>query len=180
MISSRVAYPWDWPESGSVSVWHTYTVPPVPALVRIAVGDHPRDPGERLFNRMTFTFTTTMPSYSLRYADGLVGDADDRPIPLLGRGVLTVTFRQAQAHALDGSRSTVTAQPAPHLGLSRMVDYAQAGDFEGVLTYGIGITWPDGHARPRIPVRVTEVVRTDPKGERQYVVAIDVDATPPR
>ncbi|MEV4137020.1 hypothetical protein AB0J72_33215 [Dactylosporangium sp. NPDC049742] len=52
MIPSRVAYQWNWLNSGSGSVQHTYPVPPVPALVRIAAGDHPRDAGERAFNRI--------------------------------------------------------------------------------------------------------------------------------
>lgn len=180
VITSRVAYQWHWPNDGTASVQHTYAVPPVPALVRIAAGDHPRDPGERPFNRMSFTFTDAMPSYSFQFVDGLVGDANDQPIPLLGRGVLKVTFRQATAHNVDGTRSTILAKPSPHLGMRRMVDYAQAGDYEAVLTYGIGITWPVAQANPQIAVRAYEVVRVDPHGQRGYVVAIDVDATPVR
>jgi hypothetical protein len=180
VISSRVAYQWHWPNDGPASMQHTYPVPPVPALTRIGAGDHPRDPGDPPFNRMSFTFTTAMPSYSLRFVDGLVGDANGQPIPLLGRGVLKVTFRQAQAHTADGARSTIAAKPSPHLGMGRMVDYAQAGDYEGMLIYGIGITWPNAQSNPQIAVRAYEVVRADANGYRQYVVAIDVAATQAR
>lgn len=60
--------------------------------------------------------------------------------------------------------------------MSRMVDYAAAGDYEGVVTYGIGIAWPVAHSNPQIAVRIYEVVRYDGQDSRQYVVAVDVDA----
>ncbi|MEV0133208.1 hypothetical protein AB0H83_32685 [Dactylosporangium sp. NPDC050688] len=104
MISSRVTYQWNWPNGTPASVRHTYTIPPVPALIRIGAGNQPGDGGERPFNRMSFTFTTAMPGYDVVFVDRLVGDANDQPIPLLGRGVLRVTFRQAQAHVADGTQ----------------------------------------------------------------------------
>lgn len=179
VISARIAYQWHWPNDpgrpGTVS--HTYSVPPVPELVRIGVGDHPSDPGERPYNRMSFTFNTGFPSYQFRYVDRLVDDASGLPIPLEGRGVLTVSFREAQAHTPDGTKGTVVSQPARHLGLSRMASYAIAGDFEAVLTYGIGINWPAAQADPQIAVRVYEVTMRTQQGKRLYVIAIDVDAT---
>jgi hypothetical protein len=38
-----------------------------------------------------------------------------------------------------------------------MTDFAQAGDFEGILTYGIGATRPVPHSNPQFPVRAYEV-----------------------
>ncbi|MFC4999403.1 hypothetical protein ACFPIJ_16330 [Dactylosporangium cerinum] len=61
-----------------------------------------------------------------------------------------------------------------------MIDYVQAGDHEGVLTHGIGITWPNAQSNPQIAVRADEAVRVDAIGYRQHVVAIDVDATQAR
>lgn len=180
VISARIAYQWHWPNDPSRpgTVSHAYPVPPVPELVRVGVGDHPGDPGERPFNRMSFTFNTGFPSYQFRYVDRLVGDASGLPIPLEGRGVLTVSFREAQAHTPDGTKGTIISQPAPHLGLNRMVSYAIAGDYEAVLTYGIGIDWPATQANPQIAVRVYEVTMQTRQGQRRYVVAIDVDASP--
>ncbi len=180
VISARVAYQWHWPNDSSRpgAVSHTYPVPPVPELVRIGVGDHPSDPGERPYNRMSFTFNTAFPSYQFRYVDQLVGDASGQPIPLEGRGVLMISFREAQAHTPDGTKGTVVSPPAAHLGLSRMASYAIAGDYEAVLTYGIGINWPAGQSNPQIAVRVYEVTMQTAQGQRRYVVAIDVDASP--
>jgi len=64
------------------------------------------------------------PSYQVQIASTLVGDPSGRPIPLAGDGVLTVTFRQAQAHTASGAPSVVT-QPPARLGLSRMVSWAR-------------------------------------------------------
>lgn len=177
IISSRVAYQWNWPNDANRpgSATHQYAVPPVPQLVRIGAGDHPREPGERPYNRMTFTFTTAMPSYTVRFVDRLVADGSGTPIALRGNGVLQVTFRTAQAHK-DGGTGTIRSRPPADLGMTRMVDYAAAGDYEGVVTYGIGIAWPVAHSNPQIAVRVYEVVRSDGQGGRQHVVAVDVDA----
>jgi hypothetical protein len=178
VVLARVAYQWHWPNDTSHpgKVTHTYAVPPVPKLTAIGVGDHPRDPGERPFNRMSFTFSTAFPTYEFAFVNQLVSDGRGEPVPLEGLGVLKVTFRQAQAHSDDGTRSTIVSKPPAHLGLSRMVSYANAGDFEGVLTYGIGITWPNRHSNPQIAVRVYEVEKVNSHGQHVYVVAIDVDA----
>ncbi len=57
--------------------------------------------------------------------------------------------------------------------------YAQGGDFEGVLTYGIGIRWPVAHSNPQIPVRTYEVETFTASGQHRYTVAIDIDASNP-
>jgi len=179
VLSSRIAYQWKWPNAdGSATVTHTYRVPPVPELVAIDVGDHPRDPGERPFNRLSFTFTTAFPSYQFQFVmpRDLVTDPAGRPVPLEGLDALKVTFREAQAHSASGASSIVTAPPA-HLGLSRMASYAPAGDFEAVLTYGIGITRPVSLSNPQYAVRAYELELLTAQGQHRYVVAIDVDAS---
>jgi hypothetical protein len=177
VVSSRLAYQWHWPNDAARpgSVTHRQQVPSVPALVAIDVGDHPNDPGERAFNRMSFTFDTGFPSYRFEYRDTLYADGSGAPIALAGRGVLVVRFEVAQAHSADGTRSTIGSKPPVDIGYRRMVSYAQAGDFEGVLTYGIGIAWPNPHSNPQIPVRAYEVERITASGQHRYVIAIDVD-----
>jgi hypothetical protein len=58
-----------------------------------------------------------------------------------------------------------------------MAGYAQGGDFEGVLTYGIGITRPVPHSNPQLAVRAYEVETVTAGGQHRYTVAIDIDAT---
>ncbi|HEY5183451.1 MAG TPA: hypothetical protein VIM19_00780 [Actinomycetes bacterium] len=149
----------------------------MPELVRISVGNHPADSSGLPFNRIAFTFTTAFPSYRFSFTDRLISDPKGQVVPLAGLGPLTVVFTPAQAHTPDGASSTITSQPTRPLGYRPMADYAEAGDFEGVLTYGVGITWPIPHSNPQFLVRAYEVETVAPDGQHQYVVAIDVDAT---
>jgi hypothetical protein len=93
--------------------------------------------------------------------------------------VLEIVFTQAQAHTADGTRSSIISRPAPGIGYERMTDYAQGGDFEGVLTYGIGVTSPVAHSNPQFPVRAYELETVTASGQHLYTVAIDIDASNP-
>jgi hypothetical protein len=173
VVSSRVAYPWRWPNlDNPATVTHTYPVPPVAQLVAIDVGSHPHDSADRPYERISFSFTTGFPSYRFEYVDSLVADPGGRAIALDGDRVLRIVFNPAQAHSDDG-RPSVATQPPAHLGLTRMVAYAQSGDFEGYVSYGIGITGPNA----QIQVRAYEVTSVNAQGQQRYVVALDVDAS---
>lgn len=50
------------------------------------------------------------------------------------------------------------------------------GDFEGDLTYGIGITYPIVESNPQVQIRVYEVTYVNEQGVYRYVVAFDVHA----
>lgn len=178
VVSFRVSYPWHWPNDVNQpgQVQHSYPVPPLPRLIAIAAGSHPAQQGERAYDRMSFTFTTAFPGYQFSFAKALVADPSGKPVKLAGNGVLKVTFRLAQAHTASG-RSSVAVQPPAQLGLNRMTSWAPAGDFEGVVTFGIGVTWPSSQSNPQIPVRATEVEKVTAQGRHLYVVAIDIDAT---
>jgi hypothetical protein len=177
VVSSRVAYPWHWPNDVNKPgrVTHSNAVPPVPELVSISVGNHPATAGQLPFTRMSFTFTTAFPSYRFEWAD-LVSDGSGKAIPIRGTDTLKIVFTQAQAHTADGTRSTIISQPARPIGYQSMTDYAQAGDFEGVLTYGIGATRVVFMSNPQTPVRAYEVDTVTANGQHRYVIAIDIDA----
>jgi hypothetical protein len=177
VISSRITYPWHWPNDANLlaAVQHSYPVPPMPRLVAISVGDHRAQGGERHYNRMSFTFTTAFPSYQVTWTRGLTSDPGGQPISLPGDDVLTVAFRQAQAHTDQGT-SSIRSEPPAHLGLSQMVSWAKAGDFEGVLTFGIGTVREILNSNPQTPVRIIEVEKVTAQGQHLYVVAVDVDA----
>lgn len=97
-------------------------------------------------------------------------------IPIAGTDVLKIVFDQARAHRADGTRSTIVSQPGRPLGYPAMTDYAQAGDFEGVLTCGIGTTRAIMASNPQTPVRAYEVETITAAGQHRYVVAIDISA----
>ena len=178
VVSSRVTYPWHWPNdvmNKPARVTHSYAVPPVPELVSISVGNHPAAAGQRPFTRMSFTFTTAFPSYRFGWAR-IVSDGSGKAVPIKGTDTLKIVFTQAQAHTADGTRSTIVSQPGRPIGYQSMTDYAQAGDFEGVLTYGIGVTRAVLMSNPQTQVRAYEVETVLASGQHRYVVAIDIDA----
>jgi hypothetical protein len=120
VISSRLAYPWHWPND--------LAMPPMPELVQISVGHHPEEHGQLPYSRMSFTFTRALPSYHFERATRLVSDASGKVVPLASTDVLKVVFTQTRAHSADGTRSTIVSQPGRPIGYPSMTDFAQAGD----------------------------------------------------
>ena len=178
VVSSWLAYPWHWPNdlARPGRVTHSYQVPPMPELVQISAGYHPEEHGQLPYSRMSFTFTRAFPRYHFEWASQLVSDASGKVIPLAGTDVLKIVFDQARAHSADGTRSTIVSQPARHIGYECMTDFAQAGDYEGVLSYGIGVTRHILHSNPQRTVRAYEVETVTAAGQHRYVVAIDINA----
>jgi hypothetical protein len=125
---------------------------------------------------MSFTFTGAFPSYRFEWVSELVGDASGQVVPLRGTDTLKIVFTQARAHTADGTRSTIVSQPGRPIGYPWMTDFAQAGDYEGVLTYGIGVTRPVLQSNPQTLVRAYEVETVTPAGQHRYVIAIDINA----
>jgi hypothetical protein len=175
VISFRETYSWNWPNDPTTpgKVRHRPTAPVIPQLVRINAGQHPHDPGEYGFDRISFAFTSGLPSYRFEFAD-LLGDPSGRPVPVTGMGTLTIVFSNAQAHtSTTPVRSSIVTQPKRPLNYDRLVDYAQAGDFEAVLTYGLGMRWDVLKSNPQLMIRVSELETAGPNGVHQYVVAFD-------
>ena len=153
-------------------------MPPAPELISISVGHHPAEAGQASFDRMSFTFADAFPAYRFEFARQLVSDGSGMVIPLTGPDILKIAFTQARAHTPDGTRSTIISQPGRPIGYQAIADFAQAGDFEGVLTYGIGVARPIPHSNPQPAVRAYEVETTTANGQHRYVVAIDIAGSP--
>ncbi|HSO92317.1 MAG TPA: hypothetical protein VLR70_14320 [Arthrobacter sp.] len=182
VISSRITHDWAWPGPGRpFRTTHEYPVPlapppaePLPALYAIGAWSHPAETPP--FDQMSFRFTGAFPGYDIEFVPELFADASGLPVPMPGTGaILKVVFRDAQAHTADGTASTITRQPGPAIGYPALTSYTRTGDFEGVLSYGIGV----GRPRDTIPetrVRVYEVEKIE-RGQRVYVIAVQLDAT---
>src|SRR4051794_9633040 len=84
----------------------------------------------------------------------LAGCGSQPPAPA---AALKTVFDQAQAHSADGTRSTIVSQPGRPISLAAMTDFAQAGDYEGVLSYGIGTARAVLLSNPETSVRAYEV-----------------------
>jgi hypothetical protein len=179
VISSRISCNWRVVGPGvTCAVNHPVTPPiaappepPVPYLYAIGEGTHPNDSPP--YDQLSFRFKGGFPSYTIEYVSQLVMDGSGNPVALPGVGaILKVTFHDAQAHDENGQSTVVTTPPAliGHPAISR---YAPAGDFEGVVTFGIGVGG-SSDAGVRVPVRVYEVEKVE-LGQHLYVVAVQVD-----
>lgn len=182
VISARIALDWTWPGPGQpFKATHENPVPispppaaPLPTLSAIGSGRHPAETPP--YDQLSFRFQGGFPGYDIEFVPELLADGSGMPIPLPGTGaILRVVFRGAQAHTADGTASTITSAPAPSIGYPAVTSYAPAGDFEGVLSYGIGVGRPV-EAVPETKVRVYEVEKIE-RGQHLYVVAVQLDAT---
>jgi hypothetical protein len=89
------------------------------------------------FDRVVFEFRGPVPEYRVDYVDQLVQDGSGQPVAVAGAADLEVVFQGADAHDADG---TPTISPRRFsTGLPAVKEIAQIGDFEAVVSYGIGV-----------------------------------------
>lgn len=101
-------------------------------------------------DRIVFDFRGSVPSRrTARYVARLIADPSGHTIPVAGRAILRLTFASAQAHTGSG-HGTAPARLA--FALPNVVTVVRSGDFEGVVSYGIGLT-------QRAPVHVFTLTR---------------------
>ncbi len=163
----KVRYDWNVP-STRVSIDNPHAMP-LPRLAEIHVGNHAKDG----FARISFYFRGGMPSYNFNYAREVLNEGQGEPIKLEGNSFLRLQFSNARQHDDDGHNS-LKVKPASHIGFTRLRSYAFGGDFEGYVTYGLGIqsTPNSDHI---LKIRVGELTKKpDGKGGFFYVVAFDV------
>ncbi|MET7969538.1 hypothetical protein [Micromonospora sp. NPDC005305] len=163
----RVTYDWTVP-TAAARVTHQVRVPvtpapgePLPVLVEVRVGDHPAEG----FSRITFAFRGPTPSYQVGYVPQVSTEGRGAPVELPGTAYLSVRFDPAQAHDARGA-GTATLPPA-RIGYPTLRGWAAAGDFEGHLSFGLGLRPLAGGT---LPVRLGEATRAD----GTHVVAVDV------
>lgn len=105
---------------------------PLPYLVDIRTGDHAD------FAWITFAFRGAFPEYNFAYGPDVRAEGSGIPIELPGNAFLRIQFVHAQAHDNTGA-STIRFALKQAVGIGNFVGYAPAGDFEGYVTYGLGI-----------------------------------------
>jgi hypothetical protein len=175
-LEYRVSYDWGIP-SNEVTVSHPLTAPiaappapPLPYLVGIYVGDHPE--GSPPYQRISYYFRGAFPSYNFKYALSVVSEGAGTPIPLQGNAFLGIRFVEAQAHDEAGA-STLKASPPSSIGFQNLKSYGFGGDYEGYVTYGLGIQVAPGSDQV-LKIRAGELKKPDGAGGFFYVVHFDV------
>lgn len=172
----KITYGWAVP-STTASIRNTVNIPiggpsepPLPYLVGIYVGDHPE--GNPRYQRVSFYFRGALPSYNLAYVAKLTDEGRGAPVALTGNAVLRIGFVDAQAHDNNGA-STVKATPKNPIGYQNLKSYAFAGDFEGHVTYGLGLQVAAGSDQA-LKIRAGQLKKSDGAGGSFYVVFVDV------
>ncbi len=115
-------------------------------LYDVRVACHPT------FDRFVVRARFEAPGYSVGYVPRVIHDSSGLVVRLLGSKRLRVVLRPARAHTVSGVSLTPTVL-TPRCAQLRQV--RSAGDFEGVVTYGIGI----GQLKPFRVFRLTNPTR---------------------
>lgn len=116
--------------SASTTTTRTATVVQ-PRLVAVRAAHHPGA------DRIVFEFAGPLPaSRGIGYVPAVHQDGSGAQVHVAGRAILRVRFENAVAHDESG-RPTAPGQAS--YALPNLIEVEQAGDFEGVVTYGIGL-----------------------------------------
>jgi hypothetical protein len=119
-----------------------------PALLRgAAAGCH------GTFDRFVVQASLNAPGYDVRYVRRIVADPSGRPVSLPGTTRLRVVFKLAGGHDNRGINylpSTLTP------GCPNLLQVKETGDFEGVVSFGLGLRKMTGFRVFRLqnPMRV--------------------------
>ena len=125
---------------------------PAPELVSVSTAE--RDG----YDRVVFTFEGSLPGHRVRYVPR-VTDAGGRRLPLRGAAFLEVAFEPARARGPDGRPTFSPGTLTPGSPALRQVRFA--GDFEGQVSFGLGVAARGGFrvSELRNPTRVAVDVR---------------------
>jgi hypothetical protein len=99
-------------------------------LFAIAAGCH------ATFDRFVIRARLATPGYDVRYVSKVVADGSGKTISLLGTKRIHVVVRQARGHTSGGS-NLLPGTLTPLCSNLRQVK--AAGDFEGVVSFGLGL-----------------------------------------
>ena len=103
-------------------------------LVAIRAAHHPETASK--YDRVVFEFNGLVPLLRIEHVKDMIADGSGLPVPIAGRAILLVRLTPARAHD-DGGQATAPNHIAPKLPIVKAI--VSAGDFEGIVTYGIGL-----------------------------------------
>ena len=88
------------------------------------------------FDRFVIRARFASPGYDVRYVNQVVADASGQPVALLGTKRIHVVLRHARGHT-PGGANLLPSVTTPLCSNLRQVK--KAGDFEGVVSFGLGL-----------------------------------------
>jgi hypothetical protein len=106
---------------------------PTPQVTGIRVGHH------RGFDRVVLDLSGKAPGFRVRYVTTLRHDGSGTPVDLLGPVSLRVVLDPADAHNPNTGRNTLRTPARTKWRLDQIRETALIGDFEAVVTLGVGL-----------------------------------------
>ena len=101
-----------------------------PKVVGLRVSEHAR------FDRVVIDIDGRRPGYRVRYVAQLTYDGSGEVVPLKGRKRISIVLDPARAHDLSG-HNVYTGPRLQQYDLPMLRGVAFAGDFEGVVSFGL-------------------------------------------
>ena len=129
------------------------------------------------FDRVVLQFSGPVPGYYIRYVPEVTADPSDEPVPLQGSAFMIVTVHSSAS-------AQVGAPPAPQdrqqPGFPQLRELVGAGDFEGYVSYGLGLSSASGFRvstltdpfRLVVDLRIADLAETGSGVSRAIAVAI--------
>jgi hypothetical protein len=137
------------------------TAPVVPTLTQVSAAHHAG------YDELVFQFRGGVPTkYSARYVSQVIGDASGLPVHVVGNALLQVRFAPAAGHNEKGVVTYGSARRT--YALPELIQVVNSGDFESVLSFGVGLAQKAPltmYAQPRLS-RVVLDVRVPPRTVR--------------
>lgn len=108
--------------------------PPTALLVDVTT------PLNQGFDRIVFEFEEGLPGYSIEYVEPpITADPSDLPVEIEGGAFLRVRFDSAAGHDPLTGEPTYDGPLEVATDLPSLLEMERAGDFEGVLTWVLGL-----------------------------------------
>ncbi|MBM7864648.1 AMIN-like domain-containing (lipo)protein [Lentzea nigeriaca] len=106
-------------------------------LVAVRASHHPD------YDRVVFEFTGPVPAQrNADYVPELIGDPSGLPVPVAGDAILQVRMASGRGH--DDNGDVTYGPPRRTYALPNVIQVVDSGDFEGVLSFGIGLAQRTG------------------------------------
>lgn len=118
---------------GGATTWSAAAeVSTTPTLVDIRAANH------ATYDRLVFEFQGPIPAnYDVRFVSQVVSDGGGFPVPTVGDALLQVRFYPAVGHDEGGDSTYGPARRT--FALPNLIQVNSAGDYEAVLTFGVGL-----------------------------------------
>jgi len=105
-----------------------------PTLVDVRAGHRPG------FDRIVFEFEGGLPaSASVEWVDRVTQDGSGRPVTIQGEAFLLVSLHGVLGHEMTTPMETTYGPRARAFALPNVVHVVNAGDFEAVVSFGVGL-----------------------------------------